>query len=253
MIDIHCHILPGIDDGAVELAESVAMCRRAAAAGCEALIATPHQRHPTWWNAEVRKLEVLLHRIRDEIGDQPRLYLGGEVRIDQGFAKELDDLTNAGILSLAGSSYLLIEFERRQLSVEPVAVVEEITAAGWFPIVAHPEFIPGLRENLELARQLVEAGALMQITGMSVTGQFGDQSRVCAEALLDAGLAHFVASDAHGVESRRPGLKRARRVIARSWGEKTADRLTHTNPQAVIENRRIPPVKPGAPVGVAVH
>ena len=253
MIDIHTHILPGIDDGAVELAESVAMCRRAAAAGCEALIATPHQRHPTWWNSEIKKLEMLLHRIRDEIGDQPSLYLGGEIHVDKGFSKEMDDLTNAGILSLADSSYLLIEFERRQLSVEPVPVVEEITAAGWIPIVAHPEFIPGLRENLELAHQLVEAGALMQITGMSVTGQFGDQTRVCVEALLDAGLAHFVASDAHGIESRRPGLARARRAIARSWGEITADRLTHVNPQAVIENRKIAPVNPGAPIGVEVH
>lgn len=253
MIDIHTHILPGIDDGAVELAESVAMCRRAAAAGCEALIATPHQRHPTWWNSEVRKLDVLLRRIRDEVGDHPRLHLGGEIRIDRGFPKEIDDLTSAGMLSLAGSSYLLIEFERRELSVEPVDVVKEIKAAGWIPIVAHPEFVPGMRENLELARQLVEAGALMQITGMSVTGQFGDQTRICVEALLDADLVHFVASDAHGVESRRPGLGRARRVIARSWGDATADRLTRTNPLAVIEDRELPPVKQGAPVGVALH
>ena len=253
MIDIHCHILPGIDDGATELAESVAMCKQAVTAGCEALIATPHQRHPTWWNSEVRKLEVLLRRIREEIGDKPQLHLGAEIRIDSGFSKELDQLANAGILSLAGSSYLLIEFERRQLSVEPVAVVEEIKAAGWIPIVAHPEFVPGLQDDIDLAHQLVEAGALMQITGMSVTGQFGDQTRTCVEALLDANLAHFVASDAHGVEKRRPGLRRARRAIAKGWGETAADRLTHTNPQAVIENREITPMKPRASVGAELH
>jgi len=253
MIDIHCHILPGIDDGPTELAESVAMCRHAAAAGCEALIATPHQRHPTWWNSEVRKLEVLLGRIRNEIGDKPQLYLGAEVRIDSGFSKELDQLADSGILPLAGSSYLLIEFERRQLSVEPVAVVEEIKAAGWTPIVAHPEFVPGLQDDIDLAHQLVEAGALMQITGMSITGQFGDRTRVCVEALVDANLAHFVASDAHGVDKRRPGLRRARRAIARGWGETAADRLTHTNPQAVIENRKITLMKPSSPVGVELH
>ena len=253
MIDIHCHILPGIDDGATELAESVAMCRQAAAAGCEALIATPHQRHPTWWNSEARKLEVLLGRIRQEIGDKPELYLGAEIRIDTGFSRELDQLADAGILPLANSSYLLIEFERRQLSVEPIAVVEEIKAAGWIPIVAHPEFVPGLQDDIDLAHQLVEAGALMQITGMSVTGQFGDRTQVRVEALLNANLAHFVASDAHGVEKRRPGLRRARRAIARGWGETAADRLTHTNPQAIIENRKITPMKPNPPVGAELH
>ncbi len=253
MIDIHCHILPGIDDGAADLTESVAMCHRAASVGCEALIATPHQRHPTWWNSEVRKLEMLLRQLQHEIGDHPQLYLGGEIRIDSGFARELDDLSTAGIVSLAGSSYLLIEFERRQLTVDPLTVVEQISAAGWIPIVAHPEFVPGLGQDVDLAGRLVDAGALMQITAMSLTGHFGDRTLEHVAALLDAGLVHFVASDAHGIDSRRPDMHRAHRVIARRWGAETARHLTTTNPRAILENRKIPPARASADAGAILH
>lgn len=196
---------------------------------------------------------MLLRQIQEQLGEQPRLYLGAEVRIDSAFSGELANLTKAGILSLAGSSYLLVEFERRQLSVDPISTIEEVVTAGLIPVVAHPEFVPGLRDDLDLAHGLVEAGALMQITSMSLTGKFGDRTRDCVEALLDADLVHFVASDAHGIESRRPDLHRARRVLVRTRGEEIARRLTYTNPLAVIENRRIPTAKPGTPAGVALH
>ena len=114
--------------------------------------------------------------------------------------------------------------------------------AGWRPIVAHPEFVPGLSDDLSIAEALVEAGALLQLTAMSVTGDFGDRARDCVHTLIDRDLAHFIASDSHDTDWRKPGLKRAWLAVAARWGEDTAVRLTTDNPRAVIENMDLEPL-----------
>ena len=245
MIDIHSHILPGIDDGPLEPLESVKICRLAANLGGEAMIATPHQRHPAWWNTESKKLDILLNRLQKEVGDDLDLYLGAEIRVGQGFMDDLEAFDNSGLVSLAGSDYLLLEFERRKLSVDPIQVVQDVRAAGWRPIVAHPEFIGGISEDLQLTRALVEAGALLQVTAMSVTGNFGLEPKRYVASLLDAGLVHFVASDCHGLRRRPPGLKNAFAKIKAKWGKELAQKLTTENPRAVIENRPVEPLTVG--------
>jgi protein-tyrosine phosphatase len=245
MIDIHSHILPGIDDGSEDPLESLKMCRLAANLGCEAMIATPHQRHPVWWNAEPRKLQVLLDRIKKQIGDTIEVYLRAEIRVGKGFLRDLENFENAGLTSLAGSKYLLLEFERRSLSVDPVEVVLKVQEVGWYPIVAHPEFISKITEDYHLSRALVEAGALMQITAMSVVGDFGLEARKCVHDLLESRLAHFVASDCHGHRRRPPGLKGAFRKIKAQWNEDYARRLTSENPRAVLENQPVDVIRAG--------
>jgi protein-tyrosine phosphatase len=240
MIDLHCHILPGVDDGARTLAEAVAMCRMAAADGCEAMIATPHQRRGEWWNDDREHLQALARELQAAVGAGFRVALGGEVHVDPRLLGEVERLPGGGILPLAGSRYLLIEFDVFTTPAQASNLVHEISLAGWRPIIAHPEFVPWLVEEPDRLGRLVSLGATAQVTAMSLTGDFGRRPRQDALAFLGAGLVHFVASDSHGTRNRPPGLRRARQTIAARWGEETARRLTCDNPRAVLEDRPLP-------------
>lgn len=240
MIDLHSHVLPGIDDGADTFALAVEMCQMAAADGVEALVATPHQRTPTWDNRDPQRLAGLLAELQDRTGEHPRLLPGAEIRIGSGLLAEIDAIPASGLLPLAGSRYLLLELDRHDPRADAAGLAHELMIAGWVPVFAHPELIPLLADDLSLMHRLAERGALFQLTAMSVTGDFGPHVRdTCAE-MLDAGLAHFVASDAHDTRRRPPGLTRAYRVIANGWGEETARSLTHDHPLAVVERRPLP-------------
>ena len=113
MIDLHCHILPGIDDGAKSLEEAVEMCRLAAAEGCRAMIATPHQRRGAWWNGDRQKLTELARELQAAVGPGLRVLLGGEIHVDSELLAEVEKLPGGGIFPLAGSRYLLIEFDSK--------------------------------------------------------------------------------------------------------------------------------------------
>ncbi len=250
MIDLHCHILPAIDDGARTLDEAVAMCRAAAADGCSALVATPHQRRAAWWNCDRDALRELRRSLAAAIADElPGLSIlgGGEIRVDGEILAETEALAAAarrdagtGLMALAGSRYLLLEFAPGEVPEAAADLVHELSVAGWRPILAHPEHIPWLAGELGNVERLVALGACCQVTAMSVTGDFGRRAQAVALRLIEAGLAHFVASDAHDLERRPPGLSRARRAIAARWGEALADRLCTANPRAVIEDRPLP-------------
>ena len=245
MIDLHSHVLPGVDDGAVDLDEAVSMCRRAAEDGCRVLVATPHQRNDSWENRDPQRLAALAGELRDRLRETgPELRLGAEILIDSELLDELDDLSASGLLPLAGTRYLLLEFDRRLgphgFAMDPETLTHELLLAGWRPIYAHPEHIPGLGDDLPLARRLVDQGAAFQITASSVTGEVGPDKQEICEAFLAEGLAHFVASDAHGADWRPTGLSEARRVIAGRWGEEVAARLTEGNARAVLADRPLP-------------
>ncbi len=241
MIDLHCHLLPGVDDGPRAFAEAVAMCRLAAEDGCEAMVATPHQRRGVWWNSDRDQLAALADQLQTEVGAGFRVYLGGEIHVDSELLAEVEKLPEAGgVLPLAGSRYLLIEFDSSHTPREAIHLVHELAVAGWRPVLAHPEFIPWLAADRDLVARLVQLGAVAQVTAMSVTGEFGRRPQSDTWALLDAGLVHFIASDSHNTRRRPPGLRRACDLIASRWGEPTARRLAADNPRAVVENRPLP-------------
>jgi protein-tyrosine phosphatase len=240
MIDLHCHILPGVDDGAESLEEATAMCRLAARDGCVAMVATPHQRRGEWWNADRDSLAALAGELQDAVGPGFRVYLGGEVHVDSELLAEVEKLPGGGLLPLAGSHYLLIELDSLGPSRDAIQLVHELSVAGWNPILAHPELIPWLAPDPALVAQLVSLGATTQVTAMSVTGEFGRRPQSDVFSLLDAGLVHFVASDAHGIRRRPPGLGRAHDVIAGRWGDAVAQRLVVDNPRAVVADRPLP-------------
>jgi protein-tyrosine phosphatase len=240
MVDLHFHALPGIDDGARNLDEARRMCELAAQDGCHTIVATPHQRHEFWENRDRAALGELLVELRTVVGSSPRLLLGGEVKVDSELLDDLDRFPDCGIAPLAGSRWLLLELPRSGPGPDPVALTHEITVAGWRPIFAHPEFVPTVARDLELASRLVDLGARFQLTAMSITGDFGRDAQSTCTAYLEQGLAHFVASDAHRPTGRPPGLSRARRWIADRFGEETARLLTETHPAAVVAGSEVP-------------
>ena len=237
MIDLHMHLLPGVDDGPDQAREAIEMCRLAAADGCDVLVATPHQRHSSWDNTDAPRLAELLSELQAELGPRPKLLLGAEIRIDSRLIDDLEALPDSGLLPLAGTRYLLLEFDRQLPVPEPVDLVHELSIRGWRPVFAHPEFIPSLSSDLARIAELVAAGALLQVTAGSLLGKFGRRSQRIASRLLDAGQVHVVASDAHGIRWRRPDLAEARDEIASRWGEETAWRLCVGHPRAIIQDR----------------
>ena len=235
---MHCHILPGIDDGPAEFDEAVAMCRMAAEDGCTAMVATPHLRHHRWWNGDRLQLEWLLERLSSELSGVLELHLGGEIALhSESFDEMLDSLPGGQLLSLAGSRYLLLELDWQGFGPDPREVVFELKIRGLVPVIAHPERVSWLMEDPELLTALVEDGALVQITAGSLTGFLGKEAQQASQRLLDDGQVHFIASDAHGVRRRPPGLTRARKVVEEGWGEEVAKDLFERHPQAILENR----------------
>ena len=239
MIDIHSHLLPGIDDGADSLDEALAMCRIAAQEGCRAMIATPHLRHQYWWNDDRQAIESLHRTLRQAAKDILDVHLGGEIAIHSESCGELEALPHGQLLTLAGSRYVLLEFDRHGLGPDPVDLVHELRVNGFFPIIAHPERVAWLASQDVLLRELVRSGAHLQLTGMSLTGHLGRRLQDLCLEWIEQDLVDFVASDAHQPTIRPPGLALARDMLTRIGGSEMADRILVQNPQAVLDDRPI--------------
>ncbi len=240
MIDIHSHVVFGVDDGAESLEQAVAMCRAAADDGCRAMVATPHVHHPFWPDQDLRVVRERLAQLREALGLQIRVLGGAEVRVDSSFFEVLDRLNGVDAdLRLAGSAYVLLELDPQGLGPDPRACVHEALLSGWRPVIAHPEVYGWLCDDEPLVRSMVERGAALQITAASVLGWYGRATRARARRLLDLDLVHFVASDCHDLQHRPPGLDAARLAIAKRYGDARAHRLFSQNPQAILDDRKL--------------
>ncbi len=236
LIDMHCHVLPGVDDGAADFEEALAMCRRAAAEGCRTLVVTPHLRHAQWSNDDRGDLERRFGELRHRLAGALEIHLGGEIAVSSTSLDEILDLPGGKLLTLAGSRYVLLELDWLGLGPDVLELVHELQVRGLEPVIAHPERLPWLAANLTLLEELVRRGAYLQLTAMSLTGDLGAGVRDLCEDLVEAGLVHFVASDAHDMEFRPPGLRRAFEHVVRRHGPEPARRLFVTHPQAVVED-----------------
>jgi protein-tyrosine phosphatase len=238
MIDIHHHCLPGVDDGPHELEEAVEMCRIAEAEGIETIVATPHVLRGRWPVFSPLELQAKLNRLRDAVGDSPRLILGSEYF----FAHDMTDILRTGtsIVPLAGSRYVLLELAANNVPPMLEQPLYRAQLDGWVPILAHPERNIVLQQRPELLTYLVGHGARVQLTASSLTGAFGAEAQTTARSFLERGLVHFVATDAHNIAKRPPHVVEALRVLRETVGDDIAEALTVGNPLAVIENRGLP-------------
>ena len=232
MIDLHSHVLPGVDDGAVDLDEALEICRAAAADGIEVLAATPHVRddYPT----RPEQMEEALARVREAAGAVVRLVPGGEIALEQ-LDRPLEELRRFGLAGNAG--YLLVETPYYGWPLDLASRLFALRAAGVTPVLAHPERNPSVQERPDLLEDVVRGGTLVQLTAGSVDGRLGSQARRTSFALLERGLAHLVASDAHAPSLRAIGMSRAARAVG---DDELARWLTVDLPRAIVEDTRLP-------------
>ncbi len=237
MIDLHLHLLPRIDDGASSSKVSEEMLAIASKLGFTRLVATPHLDGPL--SPEYRRQAETLAAALRPIGRSHK------VEVDQGYEIQLDPdlarrLAAGAPVSLAGSRTVLVELPFNGWPLHAEQSLFELQAAGFRPLLAHPERYAAIQADVEKAVQLAERGVLLQVTFSSLTGLFGRSGQRIAEELLGRNLVTVLASDAHGAGQRllsvEGGLKRARAVV----GEARLDQLVRANPEALLMDRPLP-------------
>jgi protein-tyrosine phosphatase len=237
VIDLHSHILPGLDDGARTLDDALEIARAAMADGITTIAATPHVRedYPTTADAMeigVRQLRAAFERERIEL----ELLPGGEVSLEQLDRLSHDELRRFG---LAGNpKYLLIETPYMDWPLGFGDIVSRLRSQGVTAVIAHPERNGAVQADLEKVERLVHGGALIQVTAASLDGRLGSRPRACARRLLDAGLVHMVGSDAHAGGIREVGLSAASKAIG---NPSLARWLTEEVPAAIVRGEELPP------------
>ncbi len=231
MIDIHSHILPGVDDGAHDQEEAVQMLRMAAAAGTTDIVATPHANEQFRFDPIAAAHGVA--ELAEAAGGVPRLHYGCELHLT---AENIDDALHfPAQYTIARRGYLLIEFSDFSIPKSTGDILTRLINAGMRPILAHPERNPVLRRQWSDLAAWVEQGCLVQLTAQSLTGRFGRTAKAACEELLKRELVHFIASDGHDLKHRPPVLDEAWEWIERRHGRDTAQRLLVDHPQAVLE------------------
>jgi protein-tyrosine phosphatase len=238
MIDLHCHLLPGIDDGAGDRAVSLEMAKAFVADNVEAVACTPHILPGLYANSgpQICAATAQLQQFFDQEGVPLRLVTGADNHITPSFVVQL----RAGhLLSLAHGRYVLVEPPHHVAPPRMEELFFDILVAGYVPILTHPERLSWIESQYAAIKRLVNAGVWMQITAGSLAGAFGRRARYWGERMLDEGCAHILATDAHDTQRRPPNLSWGRELAAKRLGETEAEHLVETRPRGVLLN--VPP------------
>jgi len=236
VIDLHSHILPGLDDGVATVEEARQLAKRAAAEGVTAIAATPHVRDDYPTTAE--QMEDGVATLRDDFraaGIGVDVLHGGELALEEVTRLEQDELRR---FSLAQSNrYLLLEFPYTGWPLMLESVLAKVQTAGLIPILAHPERNREVQERPERLEAIVAGGTLVQVTAASLDGRLGKSSQRTARTLLEHGAVHLLASDAHGPSIREAGLAAAAAALR---DEALARHLTTDAPAAIVAGDPLP-------------
>jgi protein-tyrosine phosphatase len=211
----------------------VAQAEVAVAEGITHIACTPHANDT--WEFNPEKNREKLEAIRDRIGDSVTLGLGCDFHLS--YENIEDALKHPTKFTINGGKYLLVEFAEFMIPQSIGDTFYEFTVRGMRPIITHPERNPILQKDHQRMAEWMRSGCLVQITASSLGGRFGRRAQGLAWELLEKKWVHFVATDAHNLEGRRPSLRPAYEGIARKFGERTAERLFVENPRAAFENR----------------
>ncbi|WP_414045816.1 tyrosine-protein phosphatase [Macrococcus equi] len=243
MIDIHNHILFGMDDGAQTKEDALDMARAAQAEGITDIIATPHHKIGVYENfgPKIKALTEEVNNLIASEGISVKVHASQEIRI---YGDVVEDLKNGKALTLSENSpYVLIEFPSHEVPIFTEQLFTKMALEGYIPIIAHPERNSELQKNPNKLAELIELGALAQVTAGVVCGQLGEFSKKCAEMMMDHRLIHIVASDAHNVNTRNYFMKEAYETIALKYGEDAVNRYKE-NAQKVLAGESIRYVSP---------
>lgn len=237
LIDIHSHILPGVDDGAKTLEEAIAMCKIAEADGITTIVATPHSMNGLYLNKKetvCRKVDEFNNTLKKEeikINILPGLDL-------HLYPELLFHLKNGKILTVNNHGcYLILEFPD-VISSHIESICFNLQIQGVIPIISHPERNYFFQKNPQILQGFVDRGALVQVTAMSITGEFGKEAEKTVKDLLRKNLVHIIATDAHSVNRRPPRLSPAVKVAAEIVGKEQAWAMVTTIPERIINQKR---------------
>ena len=250
VIDIHSHIMPEIDDGARNLEEAVEMARIAVQDGIERMVSTPHMFNGLSQNpgpSEILdRVAALNEAVAGACGGLLKILPGNEVHISHGI---VDQVRHNQVTRINQRNYMLVEFPRVTVPVAAEELFDQLLFEGVQPILVHPERNSQIQADPSIVAALVEHGVLIQVTAMSVTGEFGPAAKICADTLLRRNCVHFLATDTHRTSSRPPILSKGRAAAAAIIGEDRARALVLDNPRAVINGEAVqvqPPIHLGS-------
>jgi protein-tyrosine phosphatase len=235
MIDLHCHILPGIDDGAPDFAVSIAMAKACVADGVSVVACTPHILPGLYHNTgpQIREATERLQQILNRENISLRLVTGADNHIVPDFVAQLH---SGHLLPLADSRYVLVEPPHHVAPPRLEDLFFSLLVADCVPILTHPERLKWISSYYQMIQRLARAGVWMQITAGSLAGAFGGNARYWAERMLDEGYVHILATDAHDVNHRPPNLSQGRVLAAKRVGDVEAQHLVITRPEGVLLN-----------------
>jgi protein-tyrosine phosphatase len=249
MIDIHCHILPGLDDGAQSMVDALGMAAAAEHEGIRKIIATPHLFRDNYDHDDLSIMERKLQELEKNIARnniKVEIFPGAEVHVSHNLIEQIK--TNKPYLMLNGSSYLLVEFPSDHIFSGVGELFFDLMSEDITPIIAHPERNSVLARHPEMLYELVQRGCLAQANSGSLMDLYGESVKETVMKLLEWRLIHFIGSDGHSVKAISPGFSEAFALVREHFGERTAQALMFLNPHAVLEDRAVPyqpdPVNP---------
>jgi protein-tyrosine phosphatase len=235
MIDLHCHILPGLDDGAPDLSVALEMARLFVADGVSVVACTPHIL-PGLYHNDGPQIRLATAKLQEELrkANIPlKLVTGADNHITPTFVAELG---SGHLLSLGDTRYVLVEPPHHIAPPRLEDVFFDLMVAGYVPILTHPERLSWIEAHYPTIRRLAEAGVWMQLTAGSLAGAFGRRPRYWSERMLDEGCAQILATDAHDVSRRPPNLRQGRELAANRVGDVEANHMVATRPRGVLAN-----------------
>jgi protein-tyrosine phosphatase len=239
LIDIHSHVLYGLDDGARTLEDSVAMVRLAAEHGTTDLVATPHANPNYRFDPQI--VQERLAEVAEASANVLRLHAGCDFHLS--YDNIQDAIAHPRKYTINQCRYLMVEFSDLLIFANTPEIFSRLQDAGMTPVITHPERNGLLRQRIDQISAWVEGGACVQVTGQSVLGEFGRRAVEFSRALLDRQLVHFVASDAHDCEHRPPRLDLAHAWIKENYGEEWAEALCVANPKATLTGESLEPLE----------
>ncbi|MBV9608034.1 MAG: exopolysaccharide biosynthesis protein [Acidobacteria bacterium] len=237
MVDIHCHILPQVDDGAGSWEMAVEMCAIARSDGIKHIVATPHANDHYSYDREF--LQATVDRLREQVGTN-----GLAFSLGCDFHMSYDNLQNVFVnpqhYVIGSTRYLLVEFSNFGIPPQMTTCLQRLLDGGIMPVITHPERYPGLKNSLHRVLEWVAQGCVVQVTASSLTGGWGEHAEASARWLMDRDAVHVLATDAHNTTRRMPVLSKARDEVASTYGDDVAQALVDGNPRAIVSGQALP-------------
>lgn len=247
MIDLHCHLLPGVDDGPQTIEESIALAQKLVEDGIEQVVVTPHMLDGVY-NVTMEQLHSGLQNLQEVLQNHNidlQVFPGADIHIHSQLAKLVKEQAVATIAN--NHKYILLEPDNNIWGNVVEQVTFDLQIKNITPIITHPERYHVVQENIWTLKPLAEANVPIQVTAASICGFFGKEVQKCSRELFRHNLAHIVASDAHGVRKRPPFMTEARKTMYKWLAKNQVDDIFDVYPQKIVTGEYIqlpPPQRP---------